>query len=359
MATQADIARKLGVSRQAVGFALGDNPRLHAKLNPGTCDRIRTAAQQLGYRPHRSAQLLRKRKSGVIGMIQRGGMAQLAMLRAFYAAQAVYRNGYNLLTNDVLWNEDGMRKACEAMLDAQVEGVIVMNTEMTPADLDLLRTARIPMVQVAGVQRLADVPQVRADARQGMRDLTVHLLGLGYRRLSLITAWGDPQHGPDRRCWPTADRVDGFRDAVGADGEVVFEETPFDWMLPYQQGLVAMRKLLKRAERPEVLLCTNDDWAIGALRACAEAGVRVPEDVAVTGFDDSVSGRFSMVPLTTVAQQPAVMSRLAVEILLGRIKGDKRVTEESLVKVPCQLVVRQSCGADLRQSPREIHTESQ
>jgi DNA-binding LacI/PurR family transcriptional regulator len=356
--TQKMIADQVGVSQRAVAYALSDSPKLQAKLRPETRQRILDAATRLGYRPSRSAQMLRNRKSGLIGMIQRGGMHQVSILRTFFAAQAVYRSGFNLLTNDVLWNEDGMRTACEAMLDARVEGVLIMNTEIFPANLETLQRAGIPIVQVAGT-RLPGVPQVRSDTHQGMRDLTKHLLDLGYRRLVLLTAWPNPAMRASSADWPVVERQSGFQETMKGMGEVIFEETPFDWMKPYEQGRISMTRILQRAERPEAVLCSNDDWAVGALRACAAAGVRVPEDIALTGFDGACLAECSMVPVTTMAQKPKVLAQTAVAMLVRMIKGETISAEEDLIKVPCHLVVRQSCGAVLRQSPQEINAESQ
>lgn len=105
----------------------------------------------------------------------------------------------------------------------------------------------------------------------------------------------------------------------------------------------------KRAHRPEAVACSNDDWALGALTACAEAGARVPADIALTGFDNILVGNYGAVPLTTVAQPIEQMTNKAVELLVKQVRGEKLSASEELVKMPCQLVVRHSCGAALRQ----------
>jgi LacI family transcriptional regulator len=117
-----------------------------------------------------------------------------------------------------------------------------------------------------------------------------------------------------------------------------------------------MDDIVKRVIPPEVVLCSNDDWAIGALTACGEAGARVPEDIAITGFDDSPIGRFGMVPLTTVAQQPQLMASQAVEILVRKIRGESMQSEEPVLKTPCQVVVRRSCGCAGRSASATLVT---
>jgi len=351
--TQAEIARKVGLSQQAVGFALGNYRNSRSKVSLETRQRILKAATELGYRPHRYAQVMRKGKSGVIGMIQFGGTLQVAHQRGIYAAKAVHEAGYHLLATDLLWYRDGLRTACEAILDAHAEGVILCDPLTTTADSELQRVRQtgMPFVSLSGVQ-LPGVPQVRSDVRQGMRDLTNHLLGLGCRRLALLIG-ASPLDKDEFTAWPTLDRVAGFRDATKAaglseaDGEIVPHENPHDFLFPFEVGKHAMQALLQRGNLPEVAICSNDDWAIGALAACAEAGVKVPEDIGITGFDDTVMGQFSMVPLTTVAQEPELMGRNAVELLTRIIRGDRALSETQVAKTPCRLVVRKSCGASM------------
>jgi DNA-binding LacI/PurR family transcriptional regulator len=207
------------------------------------------------------------------------------------------------------------------------------------------------MVGISGF-RLAGIPQVRADVRRGMFDLTNHLLKLGYRRMVLLTQWplGDLA---EAQCWYVKERMDGFRAAAQAaglgenDAKVVFEDFVSDPAQPYLTGKVAMSKLLKRAPRPEVVLCSNDDWAMGALTACVEAGLHAPEDIAITGFDNSLVSEYGAVPLTTVAQPLEEMAGKAVELICKMMEGRKPAKSEQLVRVPCHLMIRRSSGTTL------------
>jgi DNA-binding LacI/PurR family transcriptional regulator len=352
--TQADIARQAGVSQQAVGFALGNCRNSRIKLRSETRQRILQTAVNLGYRPHRYAQVMRRGRSGIIALVQFGGMLQVALERGIYAAKAIHEAGYRLHAEDLLWHRDGLRDAVNCILEARVEGVILCDPigAAPVSELDRLRRGHITVVSLSGV-RFPEIPQVRSDVRQGMFDLTRHLLGLGYERLCLVV--GCPEDDTDKfRQWPSLERVAGFRHAADLAGlgpseaMVSHAENPHDRLVPYQAGKAAMEMILRRGALPEVVLCGNDDWAIGALAACAEAGVRVPHDVAITGFDNSVVGQFSMVPLTTVAQQPEAMGKKAVELLVRLIGGETISAAEQVVKTPCEVVVRKSCGAGLR-----------
>jgi DNA-binding LacI/PurR family transcriptional regulator len=239
------------------------------------------------------------------------------------------------------------------VLDARAEGLLLVGpTDRVPATfLKQIRDAGIALVSLSGV-RFPDVPQVRSDFHQCAAELTNHLLGLGYRRLALLTAWGSRVKDFDHQ-WPVQERIDGFQEAIAkcgssqVTGEVICGDEEIDLNPKYNNGRAAMQELLKRPDRPEAVLCTNDSWALGALAACAEAGVRVPQDIALTGIDNDPIGEIIQPPLTSSSQPTEAIATRAVEILMKQVRGEKLSTSEMLVKLPCQLVMRQSCGASL------------
>lgn len=350
--TQATIAQKLGISRRAVGFALSDDTCSQKQVGAQTRRQILKTARQLGYRPHRQAQLLRGKKSGVIGIIKTTGMMQAGVERSFFASQAIQAAGYGLLVNELLWEEMGERRAVDAMLDAIVEGVLLLGLanpdDAVLAELRRLSKAKIPVVAVGGVC-LPETPSVTTDHRQGMRDLTNHLLTLGYRRLILVSPVS-PEKAAMARQTTQTERLTGFRDAADAAGlsetqaRVMHQTNSVNWSDCYAPGQAVIRRLIERRELPEALLCSNDDWAMGALAACADAGLKVPDDIAITGFDNTTLGQYARPALTTVAQPTEAVARHAVELLLRQMRGERILAGEALVKLPCQVVVRQSCG---------------
>ena len=121
--TQADLARKLRLSRSTVAVAL--NPQSPVKLRKETRARILREAERLGYRPNKYAQVMRKGSSGLIGIFHFGGLSQVAAERIWFASRSVQEAGYQILVNDASWSHGGVRAGCEAMLDARVEGVVV------------------------------------------------------------------------------------------------------------------------------------------------------------------------------------------------------------------------------------------
>lgn len=351
---QAEIAKLSGVSRSTVAFAL--NPKLSQRVHKDTRRRVLDAAERLGYRPHRLAQTMRRGRSGTIGMIQFSGMTQGASRKALEAARLIRKAGYHLLASDVQWYEQGVAEAWDAMVGARVEGLLLITpSEWLPARvLAEVARAKVAVVSMSGV-RFPGVPQVRSDIQQGSYDLTMHLLRLGHRWLTMLTRRSSA-NTDETHSWPTIERVNGFHQAIqdfqkGRPGEpsirseVIYEETSEDWLDPYRLGKIAMQKLLARNAMPDVVLCRDDNWAIGALSACAGAGVRVPEDVAVTGFGNELSGEYGLLPLTTVASTTARIASEAVRLLVERIQSPTETAGANLIKLPCELVVRASCDA--------------
>jgi LacI family transcriptional regulator len=348
MVTLRQIAAQTGLSVSTVSHILNRNSQ---RYNARTRDRVLGAAKELGYTPNRYAQVIRQGRSGIVGMIQHAGLLQVAVQKGYAAAAAILESGYRLLANDAEWMGRGIETVCATMLDLRVEGLLLIDPPAVfPHDvLEKFRANGVPVVALGGV-RLPGVPLVRVNARDGMERITRHLLGLGYRRIQLVVPSLPPDASPTLH-WNTLERVEGFRQASGEAGlsdrqaSVFYAGTPNNLMSPYANGKAAMETLLAAPDRPEALLFSNDDWAIGALSACAEAGVRVPQDLALTGFDNSLIGAFAFSPLTTLAQDYEGMAREAVRLLLAGIGKEPSSTPAAEIKVNGSLVVRRSCGA--------------
>lgn len=358
--TQSQIARRLGVSRSTVAAAL--NPTSAVKLSAATRRNVLREAGRVHYRPDRYAQIMRTGRSGLIGLFQFGATYQVATERAWHASRAIEAAGYGIVVNDASWTEEGAKNGCEAMIDARAEGVIVMGLR-NPAEsahLNLLRTAKIPIVTLSG-NRFPESPLIRADARDAIGRMTRHLIGLGHRHLLLLFSLGFAGHSR-KPFWAGHERLAGFTAAISkcggsmvpafsAPGKSRIEgiaddhEMPPDRFDPFRQGHDAMARILRAPIIPDAVICANDYWAIGAMSACRRAGLRVPTDIAITGFDNTSSGEYLDVPLTTVAQPNEAMAQRAAEILIAMIRQPRTTKPPGVVKFPCDLVIRQSCGS--------------
>jgi len=358
--TQAQIAKNLGISRATVAAAL--NPHSSVRLRSETRALVQKEVTRLKYRPHRYAQIMRAGKSGLIGVFHFGGLAQVAAERTWHASRAIKAAGYDVLANDASWNTGGVKAGCEAMLDAQVEGVIVagLNNSLSTDELQSLRAARIPMVTLSG-NELRGTPQVRGDARDAFERLTQHLISLGRRRLLLLLPLTQSMQQQGGYIWAGLERLQGFKAAMALAGgreisrfsrgrrgiegrivEVELDAAPFD---PFAKACETMQLMLTQSLPPDAVLCSNDDWAVGTLSSLRESGLCVPHDVAITGYDNTAVGAYLDVPLTSVAQPNQAMAERAVDLLLKKIQG-KRVPLAP-IKFPCELIIRSSCGAGL------------
>lgn len=350
MLTQLKIAEKVGVSRTTVAYALSDDPQAQKQIGPRTRQRIAETARQLGYRPHRHAQLLRGKKSGLIGIIKTISYVQAVVERSFHVSKAIQTAGYGLLVHELLWDKLGERQAVNMMLDERVEGVVLesIGAPEPPvlADLQRLRDAKIPTVAI-GNPSVPGVVAVDADYRQGTAEVTRHLLARGYRKLTFVCPVLPVSELDSPYCWDWAERVAGFRAVVQAAGlsaeqARVLHVAPAGWANRFAPGREAVEQLKAGGDPPEALICDNDDIAIAVLDACRAAGWRVPEDVAVTGFGNNPICDYIRPRLTSVVPPTEAVARRAIEILLSHVRGAP-ISSKPLETLPCKLVIRQSC----------------
>lgn len=354
--TQKELADRLGLSRSTIAAAL--NPNSPIKLREETKELIFTEARKMGYRPHRYAQIMRKGRSGLIGMFHFGGLYQVAAERALHASQAIHTAGYQVLSNEASWNQEGVKASCESMIDARVEGVIVagLHDPSNAAELKILKKAGIPIVSLSG-NPIPQTPQVRANAEESFFHVTNHIIGLGRRRILLLYA-NLKSASKESGDWSSSERLAGFRRAArkagipevdqftrGRRAEICAPQAEpgpgsFDQFAP---GYEALKAWLSENPAPDAVICGNDHWAIGAMAALHAAGLKVPTDVAVTGFDDIAVGSYLPVPLTTLAQPAKAIAEKSVELLMKKIQGGRVPIQP--IRFPCELIVRASCGA--------------
>jgi len=370
---QASVAKAAGVSRSTVAFAL--NERLSSRVRTETRLNILKIAERLGYRPHRPAQIMRTGRSQMVGLLHHMGMVQTVLERVTYASASIQKHGYQPYAIDTVGLLDSGTLPLDSLLDARVDGLILSGAHdyLLPA----IESSGIPTVLLMAPEHPTSLPSVASDIAQGMRDLTRHALKVGHRRLVLAKT---PFLNLDANGAPVAsEREQGFSEAiVAAGGQCVrFEDlkkakshyrslmagtdgivgcmvslpvvTPdFD---PYEPGRAAFQTLLDLGPLPDIVLFRNDDWALGALSLCRKKGIRVPEDLAVAGFDNTAAGRISYVPLTTVAQPCQAVAEAGVALLLSLMKGGTLSPGKRKIRIPCTPIIRESCGAQFETNP--------
>jgi len=323
-----DVAERAGVAPSTVSRALNNRGR----VSPETRERVLRAARELGYRPAMAGRGLALGRTENLGFIThhrhplRPGYFYGEVL-AGVDREARERGFHVIFSADVSENLPAMVK------EQRVDGLILAGCDI-PRDLIVALKARgVPLVLVDN--HLDEVDSIITDNVGGAREAVTHLIRLGHRRIGFICEWfGDLSF---------AERFEGYKLALREHG------LPFDESLtaegPPRQpksGYVAMRKLLERTI-PSAVFAANDATAAEAIRAIKERGLKVPEDIALVGFDDGSLAAHTEPPLTTVRVFREKMGSIAVKRLLELIEDPDQPPVQ--IKLATQLIVRGSCGA--------------
>jgi LacI family transcriptional regulator len=347
LVTLYDVARHAGVSIATVSRVLhGQGP-----VRDNTRDRVRSAIDELGYVPDGAAQSLARNRKDVIGLVAVEHMGLKpdqydieSMSLLFYDAVIrgvelrIREKNWALLIN-FLREEDDMAQQESVQsrllaLSGKVDGLLIGEGILAPQTLAKL-ARRLPLVVVAGdtAQRAVDV--VSADNWSGAHALVEHLVvDHGRRRLFHI---GGPATAPD-----ATERRLAMAAVIEANPGTALTGsfTGLFSVMSGREGTLAM--LAAGGELPDALVCANDQMAIGALRTLAERGIRVPEDIAVVGFDDIFPASLCEPPLTTVHQPIRKLAEVACDRLAERINDPTLRPKQELL--PTELVLRSSCG---------------
>ncbi|MGI8761244.1 MAG: LacI family DNA-binding transcriptional regulator [Jatrophihabitantaceae bacterium] len=327
-----DVARLAGVSIATVSRALRGLP----DVAPATRDRVVEAAAQLDYVASPFAARLASGRTATVGVV-------VPFVNRWFFAEvigtvetALRRAGYDLLLYN-LGDEAGRARFFDVMpMRKRVDAVLVASLVLSDEEFDALSALKRP-VGLLGLQRPGFL-SARIDDVGGARQAVSHLLELGHRRIALIGGdTADPM-----RFTPPLHRRDGYRDALRAAG---VEPDPALEVLGYftvDGGSEATQRLLAVPERPSALFAESDEMAYGALGTLRRAGLRVPEDVAVIGFDDHANAQ--LMDLSTVRQPVAEQALDITTRLLSVVAAGGEADGVSVV-LPTQLVVRGSTDA--------------
>lgn len=325
------IAEQAGVSVSTVSRALSGRGR----VNAATRERILRIAEELGYAPDMAARSLVLRRTENIGFLIHA--IQSLSPHTFYGEiltaveRELRRHRYYLHFATV---ED--ESLPPLIKENRVDGLLLVGCDLPPSLIQSLKDRRIPMVLIDN--HLPAIDSVFTDNVGGAFQATAHLIRLGHRRIAFVAETLDNLS--------FRERLEGYRRALEAHG------LPFDpeWVAEggrVEGGFAAMARLLERA-RPTAVFAANDPTAASAMRAIRAHGLRIPEDIAVVGFDDDPLAVHTDPPLTTMRVFRPKMAALAVARLLDLMKNPDQPTLH--IRIETQLIVRQSCGGHLIRS---------
>ena len=304
-----DVAERAGVSVKTASNVLNNHPHVKAS----TRARVEAAMAELRYRPNLSARSLKHGRAGFLALaVPAMDSPYFAELAARITEEAAAL-GFIVLLDVTGGDADAERVVLEGMRSHVIDGVIFSPLALSAEEISR-RADDLPMVLLGERPVPAGFDHIAVDSVAAARAATEHLVAQGRRRIAAVGR--EPERGT------ASERLRGYRQALrGAglpyDKELVVGVPHFE----RADGHAAMQRLLALPEPPDAVFCFNDLMAIGALRCCVESGVRVPDDVAVVGFDDIAETRFSNPTITTVSPDLTGLARQALSLLSRRIDG--------------------------------------
>ncbi|MEV6826709.1 LacI family DNA-binding transcriptional regulator [Amycolatopsis sp. NPDC051102] len=336
MVTRRDVALRAGTSEAVVSYVVNNGPR---NVAPATRERVQAAIRELGYRANSVARSLRTNRTMSIGVVTPDSSNEFFGYLTRAIESVAFDFGYTTLLGNAMEDPERERQYVRTLLDRQVDGLIVIpvpGSTVLEADLD---GAPVPFVILDRSLDDEHAVEITVDNEQAARLATSHLLGHGKTRIACVA-------GPEN-ARTTMARVAGWRRGLidhGIDPATV----PLAYgTFRLGDGYRAGMELLAGEERPDAVFATSDEQAMGVLRAAAELGLRVPDDLAVLGFDGIERGRFSVPSLSTVQQPMEQLADCAFRHLEHRIRDSEA---DALPKTfATELVLRESCGC--RSSP--------
>jgi LacI family transcriptional regulator len=329
-ATIRDVARKAHVSVATVSRVLNAKQ----PVREATRRRIEATIERLGYAPHGTARSLITRRTNTIGVLLPDIYGEFfsELIRGIDAT--VRRHGYHLLVS----GSHGDRGETGAMLRAmrgRVDGLIVLSPETGSKPLPPHFADALPVVLLNSPVDGTAFDLINIDNYDGAFAMVKHLVGLGHRRIAFIKG---PETNRD-----ASERLRGYRDAVRQLSADRAAELEHPGNFREEAGYQAGQRILSLARRPTAIFASNDAMAVGCLCALQEAGVRVPADVALVGFDDIPIARFTAPPLTSVRVSIAELGRCAAERVLHGVESKNKHKRQHMT-LPTTLVVRESAG---------------
>ncbi|MFC9330960.1 LacI family DNA-binding transcriptional regulator [Kitasatospora sp. NPDC057015] len=336
--TRDDVARLAGTSTAVVSYVINNGPR---PVAPATKEKVLAAIEQLGYRPNSVAQAMASRRTNLIGMVVPDARQPFFAEMAHAVERAASDRGKLVLIGNSDYVDDREVHYVRAFLGMRVSGLILVSqgpSQRAAEEFAAMEGAKVVLLH-RRPEAIDDVAVVTDDV--GGAELAVrHLLEV--HEVPYVACFGGPVESPAPGD-PVIDHVEGWQRAMDAHGlptEQYLIDAPFHRYGAYEVAV----ELLRSPNRPPAIFCSTDDQAIGVLRAAREVGLRVPEDLAVAGFDDVPEAALADPPLTTVASDRDAMARAAVELVLDDSLMVPGSDTERVRKFPSRLVVRRSCG---------------
>ena len=325
-----EIAKRAKVSTATVSRVINRVPTVNAQL----AKRVWNVVEELGYYPNTQARALVSGRSRIFGLvisdITNPFFPEIVQVFEAIAVQHHYEILLTSTENDPKRMEQSVRR----MIERRVEGVAVMTFGMEEVLLEGLKVRKVPLVFVDVGPPLPRVSNIRIDYLNGIRQAVQHLAALRHQRISFIA-------GP-LRLKSAGARRQAFIQAMREIGLEARSELIIEGDHTMEGGMAAFAQLLNLADRPTAVMCSNDMTAIGVMRKSHDAGIAIPRDVSVVGFDDIRMAQFVIPPLTSIQMSQAELARLAFHALLSDVERTTPAANGSEYILRTSLVLRES-----------------
>ncbi|MCC6189552.1 MAG: LacI family DNA-binding transcriptional regulator [Anaerolineales bacterium] len=327
-----DIARRARVAHSTVSRALRDDSSIPAH----TAERIKRLATRMGYIPSAAARSLKTTQSRALGVVVTNIADPFLSEVVRGIEEAVREAGYSLFLAAAYRDRERERLVLRSLAERRIDGAIICSSQILPADLAELEKFGVPLVLINNQAPERFAHSIAHDDVAGGRAVTRHLLALGHRRVAYL---GTPVGGQ-----ASLDRQAGYEAEMAAHGLAVKP----GWLLAGPDsrpagGQAGIGLALALAPRPTAVFCFNDMMALGVLQRARQAGLRVPADLSVAGFDDVFVAEYAEPPLTTFAQPKHRLGQDAARLMLDLLQGPR--PKQPIVKtIRGELLVRASTG---------------
>lgn len=334
--TALDVAKKAGVSPTTVSFVLNKVDGM--RIPDQTRQRVLQAAEELNYHPNSSAQKMARGKTNVIGLVIRQNpekaYADLFLPQVMHGINSVTRRaGYNILLIPLPPEENG-GEFYRLIRERHVDGLLISGPTEDDLELNNLFKEGAKMV-LMGALKDSLIPMVDIDNHKAAYEAVTHLLDFNHKQIAFIS------NAPFNYL-SSQDRLAGYKEALNSRGILINEEFIFMADRTPESGYLAMKSLLSQKKIPSAVFIASDTVALGALHALHEANIKIPDDMAVIGFDDIPLSEFINPPLSTVHLPAYSLGQASASLLIQQLT--EQIPQQEQIFLKTRLVIRSTSG---------------
>jgi LacI family repressor for deo operon, udp, cdd, tsx, nupC, and nupG len=322
-----DVARLAGVSVATVSRALS-NPE---KVSPESLEKVHSAIAQVGYRPNMLARNFRSARAYAVVVLVPDIANPFYSLFIRALEDRAQQKGYAVLLGDTRGTPEREMEYIRRVETRLADGIVQLRPSSEKSQNNI--PPDVPCVNACGCEYTTG-PAIRIDNRAAAKTMVNYLISLGHKRIGVISGLKDNPHA--------IDRLEGYKEAIAEAGIPFEKDLIAEGDFTMWSGLNAAFQFCNMKTRPTAIFSMNDEMAIGAMQTLKNQGIRIPEDISVTGFDDIAYAKYSDPSLTTISQPAEEMGKMAMDMLLKVIEGEPLSQRECVL--PTEFIIRKSTG---------------